>query len=235
MVDFLNTRSSLATDPLRNFRFLARFIPLGINSSDLRFDFRVGFTSIQGLSIQTESIPYREGGFNTVVHNIPGQQSFSPVTFQRGVVVGTRQNWEWFRKIFDPASRGWSSDPVGAATGSGTFDSAGLTADYRCRVVVSVLGHPRPATVDNAFYSGTDVAAGNTPSAYMQFSLLNAWPTNLAYSDLNATDNAVFVEQMTVVHEGLDIWWENNSAVDQPTRHQGWSPGRSGIENMGLV
>jgi hypothetical protein len=35
----------------------------------------------------------------------------------------------------------------------------------------------------------------------------NAWPTALAYSDLNAGDNSLLVEQMTLVHEGFDVSW----------------------------
>jgi phage tail-like protein len=41
----------------------------------------------------------------------------------------------------------------------------------------------------------------------MQFKVYNAWPTAVAYSDLNAGDNSLFVEQMTLVHEGFDCSW----------------------------
>ena len=41
----------------------------------------------------------------------------------------------------------------------------------------------------------------------MRFKVFNAWPTTVAYSDLNAGDNALYVEQMTLVHEGFDINW----------------------------
>ena len=41
----------------------------------------------------------------------------------------------------------------------------------------------------------------------MKIGLANAWITSLAYSDLSAGDNAVIVEQLTLVHEGMDILW----------------------------
>ncbi|WP_461098498.1 phage tail protein, partial [Staphylococcus aureus] len=50
-----------------------------------------GFTSITGLAINTQSIPYREGGYNTTIHQIPGMTTFSPVTFQRGTITGNTQ------------------------------------------------------------------------------------------------------------------------------------------------
>jgi phage tail-like protein len=44
----------------------------------------------------------------------------------------------------------------------------------------------------------------------MRFNVYNCWPTAVAYSDLNAGDNALFVEQMTLVHEGFDVNWAAN-------------------------
>lgn len=211
MADYLNLRSSLASDPLRNFRFIARFTALSKNMG-VNFDTKVGFTSIQGLNVQTEAIPYREGGYNTTVHYLPGQQTFSPVTFQRGVVVGTRQNWDWFLRLFDPGTNG--------STAAFTEDNKGLTSDFRCAVTIDVLGHPRPKTQDFTMATDNEVNLRSTPAAYMRFVLLNAWPTNIAYSDLNATDNAVLVEQMTVVHEGLTLRWEGGEG-----NRSSWNPG----------
>jgi len=47
----------------------------------------------------------------------------------------------------------------------------------------------------------------NDDRVMLRFRLYNAWPTSIAYSDLNAGDNALQVEQMTLVHEGLDMKW----------------------------
>ena len=95
----LNPRSTLLTDPLRNFRFLVTFQPQDSNKADLKGlnNVTLGFTSVSGLAVTTDSIPYREGGYNTTVHQIPGQTSFTPLTLQRGVILGTRQNWDWMK------------------------------------------------------------------------------------------------------------------------------------------
>ena len=104
MPTIINNRSSLITDPLRNFRFLVTFKPLtdatGAAVSDATTALKsatFGFTSISGMTVTTDSIPYREGGYNTTVHQIPGQTTFAPITLQRGVIMGTSQNWEWMR------------------------------------------------------------------------------------------------------------------------------------------
>jgi hypothetical protein len=44
----------------------------------------------------------------------------------------------------------------------------------------------------------------------MRFKVYNAWITSVAYSDLNAGDNALFVEQMVLVHEGFDVKWADD-------------------------
>lgn len=185
MAEYLNLRPSAASDPIRNFRFLVTFTPLEggslpvpINKAPL---VNMGFMAVQGLAAQTETIPYREGGMNTTPHQLPGQQSFSPVTFQKGVVLGSMFGWEWFRSLYDP----------------GTAGTETVVGDFRCQGLIRVLKHP--ATHNASFATQLDASANVAAS----FTLLNAWPSNIAYSDLNAADNAVLVEQITVVHEGL--------------------------------
>lgn len=202
----INGRSNLKTDPVRNFRFIAQFLPLGgTGNSTLSNMFKpvVGFTSISGLTTTTESIPYREGGYNTSVHQVPGQTSFSPITFQRGVILGTPQHWNWMRQLFR------------------VVEGGALTDQFRCDIKISVIQHPRPNTaatsvVPNYAYDST--VTDDLKNTAMQFRVYNAWPTSVAYSDLNAGDNAIMVEQLTVVHEGfsLDIasTWEDTAKVD---------------------
>jgi len=172
-----NLRSTLETDPIRNFRFLATFTPSSTgNGFAENFKATVGFTQISGLTVTTESIPYREGGYNTNVHQIPGQTSFSPLTFTRGMVFGTDQNWNWMKRLFQI---------------SGGTDAT--DGQFRCTIDVKVLKHP-----------GHTVTAVNDNIA-MRFRVYNAWITSVAYSDLNAGDNALMVEQMSVVHEGFEM------------------------------
>jgi phage tail-like protein len=187
----INNRSTLLTDPLRNFRFLVTFQPHGefANNSLGLTQATIGFTSVSGLSVATDSIPYREGGYNTTVHQIPGQTTFTPITLQRGVILGTNQNWEWMRNLFATVAAGGSTRSI--------------AQNFRCNLEVQVLSHPIPSAGEEDNSSATDHVA-------MRFEVYNAWPTSVAYSDLNAGDNALFVEQMTLVHEGFDVNWAPN-------------------------
>lgn len=185
MATILNNRSTLATDPIRNFRFLVSFQPHSDALPGLETA-TFGFTSVSGLSVTTDSIPYREGGYNTTVHQIPGQTTFSPITLQRGVIINTDANWQWMRQLF--------------ATVQGSSSNA-FTKSFRSDLEISVLSHPIP---------GQGVTAGSTSAddhVAMRFKVYNAWITSVAYSDLNAGDNAIFVEQATLVHEGFDVNW----------------------------
>jgi phage tail-like protein len=78
-----------------------------------------------------------------------------------------------------------------------------IAQNFRCNLEVQVLSHPIPAAGETDNSSATDHVA-------MRFEVYNAWPTSVAYSDLNAGDNALFVEQMTLVHEGFDVNWAPN-------------------------
>ena len=189
---YLNLRSSAATDPIRNFRFLVNFVNTGTTDA-FKSQVSVGFMTIQGLNATTTPIPYREGGYNTTVHQIPGQQQFSPVTMQRGVVLGSTFGWDWFSEMYD----------IGT-----TAETA--TGDFRYTVNIKVLKYPT-ARNRNLNQNG-----GSADLVAAEFTLLNAWPTTLAYSDLNAADSAVLVEQLILVHEGFapSIKGTNTPSID---------------------
>jgi phage tail-like protein len=187
--------STLATDPLRNFKFLVKInfsVPhQHTSASNLAV---LGFTSVSGLSVTTESIPYRQGGYNTTVHQIPGQTTFTPITLQRGVLLGTSQPWNWMKMLFS------------VIAGNGT-KTAG--ENFRAPTVdIQVLQHP--VTLDPNGASG-----GITTNVSMAFRVYNAWITALSYSDLNAGDNALLVEQMTLVHEGFDVSLAGSNKINQ--------------------
>jgi phage tail-like protein len=207
MPTIINNRSVLETDPIRNFRFLVTFKPHSAEGSAswYKSDVTLGFTSVSGLSVTTDSIPYREGGYNTTVHQIPGQTTFAPITLQRGVILNTKQNWEWMRTLFSTV-QGGSKNIQGKS--------------FRCDLEIQVLSHPVPGSAGG---SAAGVGQPNTgPTAAddhvaMRFNVYNAWITAVSYSDLNAGDNAIFVEQATLVHEGFDVNWAENltdSAAD---------------------
>ena len=210
MATIINNRSQLITDPLRNFRFLVTFKPhnvgpngtadtsgtpwTGANATVL------GFTSVSGLAVTTDSIPYREGGYNTTVHQIPGQTTFSPITLQRGVILNTSQNWEWMRKLF-------------ATVQGGAQNVKG--ASFRVDLEIEVLSHPIPGSAGGS--NATNPSTATDDHVAMRFNVYNAWITSVSYSDLNAGDNAIFVEQATLVHEGFDINWAPNLLTSADT------------------
>jgi phage tail-like protein len=130
------------------------------------------------MAVSTDSIPYREGGYNTTVHQIPGQTAFAPLTMQRGVLLGTDENWKWMKQLFQ--------------TVQGTVTRT-AASDFRVDIDIDVLSHPLASTA----------TAGNSAGTYND----NAWITSLAYSDLNAGDNAILVEQMSLTHEGFEVIW----------------------------
>jgi phage tail-like protein len=200
----INNRSTLETDPIRNFRFLVTFKPLNTNDATWLTNapkkVTVGFTSVSGLSVTTDSIPYREGGYNTTVHQIPGQSSFSPLTLQRGVVLGTDQHWKWMRQMF--------------ATVQGGANNPNQTTNFRCDIEIKVLSHPIAGSGGQNVTAGTGSTGGTInydDHVAMRFQVYNAWPTSVAYSDLNAGDNAILVEQISLVHEGFDVIWAANT------------------------
>jgi phage tail-like protein len=195
--------SSLATDPVRNFKFLVDIESVNPGGTFPHPNFSLaplGFTSVSGLSITTQSIPYRQGGYNTTVHQIPGQTEFTPITLQKGVILGQGQAFEWMKMLFS------------VIQGAGHSDK---TYSFRANVDIWVLHHPE-----------TFIASDNTKPPFtpvMKFRVYNAWITSISYSDLNAGDNNLVVEQMTLVHEGFDM-----HLADTPTVAP--AAGASGIQ-----
>jgi len=205
----INRFSTLASDPLRSFRFLAVFsaptsaggaakdafsskilqssksAPFTEGKSD---GWLGGFSQVSGLSINTQSIQYREGGYNTTVHQVPGMTTFTPVTFQRGVLYGNDQAITWMRGLF------------AAASGEGfAMRTASAAKTFRTDVQLYVMDHPN---TDGTLAGGVDQ---NIPR--MGFKIHNAWITTLNYTDLNAADGAILFESMTLVHEGLSVFF----------------------------
>lgn len=177
----INRFSTLATDPLRSFRFYVEFENAGETPLDgiAPSKWSGGFTNVSGLNITTQAIQYREGGYNTTVHQVPGMTTFSPITMQRGVLYGNAQAITWMRGLF------------AAAAGDGLATaSAGKT--FRVNLKIYVMDHPNSGPTD-----------ANVPKMF--FKVHNAWISGLNYTDLNANDGAILFESMSLVHEGLSV------------------------------
>jgi phage tail-like protein len=192
--------STVDTDPIRNFRFLVEFFPHDTKGeSAATFSKAIGFVSVSGFGITVDPIAYREGGYNTAVHYLPGQTSFEPISFTRGQTLGGSQNHQWMRQLF--------------AVVSGRTTS-GVGHDFRCHIDVSVLSHPNPNNTKTLA-----AARATNPSELhtsMRFRIYNAWISSLVYGDLASGGNGLMVEGMTVVHEGFDVTYADNYATTAP-------------------
>lgn len=134
----------------------------------------MGFMSVSGLNVTTEVIPYREGGMNTTTQKMPGQSDFAPITLSKGLVVGSTGMTDWMEELFTVMQ--------------GNGQRAATDQDFRSEVDIWVLDHP--------------VTKGNVPRK-ANFHVYNAWPTAVAFSDLDAGANAIVIQQMTLAHEGF--------------------------------
>jgi phage tail-like protein len=86
-------------DPLRNFKFRVDFI--GNTGVSDPFRLQAGFISVSGLGIQTDMIPYREGGDNTITRKMPGQSDVGPLQLVRGLfMLPNSPQYEWFLRVF---------------------------------------------------------------------------------------------------------------------------------------
>jgi phage tail-like protein len=85
--------------------------------------------------------------------------------------------------------------------------SKAISESFRADLEIEVLSHPIAGSGSGAGQGG---GVASDDHVAMRFKVYNAWPTAVAYSDLNAGDNAIFVEQMTLVHEGFDVKWASD-------------------------
>lgn len=189
MAGLIADRTRLRADPVRNFKFQVQlFDPqAGFNEEFAK----IGFMSVEGLAMNTEMVPYREGGWNTNPHKLPGQTDFAPLTMSAGVFYNKPGMWNLARRMF---SVQW---------GQGTL---GMGEDYRFNMAVRVMDHP----VTDGAASGVQ---GKPDGAIMAFAFYNCWAASIGYNGLNAMDNAILIHQMTVHHEGMETYFGNQDAL----------------------
>jgi len=192
---------SQRTDPLRNFKFQIQIVGdthLTTHTGGLG---GLGFAEMSGLSVTNELIAYREGGMNTHPHKMVGQSDFPPVSFSRGVFANQSQMWKW-----QTFMHSWQQG-AGVAGSTGLLMMGGAN-DYRCNIIVRVFDHPYTANDNNGgYYQRTDLPAADTKPgvARLGFKLFNCWPGVFAMNGLNAGDNGILIQQMTIHHEGFVI------------------------------
>lgn len=198
---------SIATDPLRNFKFQVTIFSNALQVPSTIA--QLGFMTCDGFGVQNEVIPYREGGDNTTTRKMPGQTDFGPITLGRGMMsaptgpgkdgqggtAGTKEIYSWLGMVFS------------AVEGGGTNDGTG---DFRTNVAVDILEHP-----NTSGGSGSANAAGLTDQGSgpvkARFLLFNAWPMALNWSGLDAGGNAIVIETLQLAHEGFNVYYGLNT------------------------
>jgi phage tail-like protein len=184
----IQDRVRLRADPVRNFKYQVQMFHSNSQLTDQINE--MGFMTVEGLAMNTEMVPYREGGWNTNPHKLPGQTDFAPLTLAAGVFYTKPGMWNLAKQMF----------AVQWGTGS-----IGLGQEYRYDMAVRVLDHPVTA--------GPQSGVGGSPSgAVMAWLFYNCWTASIGFNGLNAMDNAVLVHQMTVHHEGFDIFYGNQES-----------------------
>jgi len=177
------------SDPLRNFKFQVSITGNGaMNIADM------GFTNVSGLSMNTEMIPYREGGWNTNFHKLPGQTDFGPLTLVQGMLSTRPGMWELARNMFALQQ---GNTPPG---------NLGIGTDFRYTTVIRVLEHPVTVGAAAGFQ-------GEPDGARLAFVVYNCWTGTVAFNDLDASGNAVLISQMTMHHEGFDVIFGADAAT----------------------
>lgn len=206
--------TTLRNDPLRNFKFLVlinKMIATQGGGSRGALLAKAGFMSVNGLGVQTELIRYREGGFNTTTHKLPGQSDFPNITLQRGVIVGGGNDGG--RSQSSPAFWQWQKELFYYLQGKAPIGGGGQAPDFRTMVTIYVLDHPRtnagPQGNAMGFTVDSDV---NNPRGIdrLGIRLHNAWPTATNFNDLDAGANAIMVEQMQLAHEGIEVVFDTD-------------------------
>jgi phage tail-like protein len=190
-VPSISERTRLTADPIRNFKFHVQ-----ITSLDPSADNEVGlmgFTAVDGLSMNTEVMAYREGGWNTNPHKLPGQTDFTPISLSSGVFMTKPGMWNMAKKLF---SAQWGNGTLGV----GTPGASPANTEFRFDMTISVLDHP----VTKGGVVGTPKHAD--PATYaIRFKVYNAFVASIGFGGLNASDNGILVHSMTVHHEGFDV------------------------------
>jgi len=183
-------RTRAKADPVRNFKFQVQFFPAGNNGADQALAY-IGFTSVEGLGMTTEVMTYREGGWNTNPHKLPGMSDFPPLTCSSGLFFDRPGIWLAAKKLFS------------AQWGDGTI---GLGEDFRFDMAIRVLDHPVTAGVASG-------SRGTPEGAVLGYKLYNGWIANVNFSGLDASTSGIIVHQMTIHHEGMAVFYGHDEVI----------------------
>ena len=194
MPTLLADRTRLSADPVRNFKFQIQLF-----HSDATLSTQLGamgFMVVENIAMNTDMVQYREGGWNTNPHKLPGQSDFSPLSMSAGVFYTKPGMWNLAKQMF---SVQW---------GQGTI---GIGQEFRYDMAIRVMDHP--VTANPGSGSGSPGGDG-VNGAVMAFVFYNCWTASIGFNNLSSMENAVLVHQMQVHHEGFDVFYGNADAVN---------------------
>jgi len=138
------------------------------------------FSEVTGFELTMEPKAIREGGRNWGEHQRVGQTKFAPIVLRRGV-TSVNDLWAWFDVTTRQAYYG-----------------------HRLTGEITVLGHAT-VQVGSGAGKGAHPAATVTPNPVMVWKLTGVMPTKFKGPDLNATASQVAIEELQLVHEGLEL------------------------------
>lgn len=180
-----DSRSTVATDPLRNFRFQVNINHQTPRGSRL---VQLGFMTCDGLNLETQVVAYREGGMNATTQKMPGQTDFTPITLSTGKAPNKPNVAEWIEEIFSVIQGQGAQSPGG---------------NFRTDIDIFVLQHP--------------YTASNRVPIPLKYKVYNAWPSSLGNSGLDATGNALVLDQIVLQNEGWRMSIAKTYGTDAPT------------------
>jgi phage tail-like protein len=170
--------------PFGNFAFHVNFIPLSKGSHPKLFKNNSwgGFSEISGLEASMEHRAIKEGGRNYGTVMRAGQTTFGTVILKRGI-VSAQFLWQWWAYF----------------AGANGANDAVPNADNRCNMVIGLTRKTlaNPAERSQKIPKLTD--------RHVAWQLRNVMPVKFKIGDFNAKGTDVAIEELHVVHEGLDL------------------------------
>lgn len=146
-----------------------------------------GFSDVSGLEAMMEHKVIKAGGHNYGPMVRAGPVSFGTVVLKRGI-VRARPLWSWW-SVF--------------AGASGTRDGLPTPAN-RCSLLIALIDPVSSGSAAPAPAAG-GTAAPPARVGSVAWRLRNAMPVKFRIGDLNAKGGEIAVEEIHLVHEGLDF------------------------------
>ncbi len=143
-----------------------------------------GFSEVSGLEASMEHKVIKQGGKNYGTTMRAGPVSFGTVILKRGV-VRSQSLWRW-----------WSL----FAGADGQSDGRPTDAN-RCDILIGMIAPPEAEQEGNNF----SVGDSEDRQAALGWKLVNAMPVKFRAGDLNAKGSDVAIEELHLVHEGLQM------------------------------